>query len=225
MKLTSKYVLLILKIFFPFIFLNTYAQNNSISLKLIYISSSKIYLYPESPDIILRKKNLPLENIWGIGIEYQKLFNESKYGLGLNVEYIRKTIDFENFNTTDGYWALPVELTGYFFIPLGFEKWKIFMGGGGGAYFGNRILQKENIIQDNIKLIPGFGIHVLGGFEYYIINNLAIKLQMKFRDLFFQTKSLFLSDPSDMQNVTLREYDSKINIDGMILEFGILFSF
>lgn len=222
MKHSYKYFLIFLILLLQF---NAYSQRNSISPKLIYISSSKIFLFPESTDEILRKKNLPLENNWGFGLEYQKLFNESKYGLGINIEYIRKTVKFENFNTTDGYWALPIELTGYFFIPLGLEKWKIFMGGGCGVYFGNRILKKENIIQENIKFTPGYGIHVLGGVEYYLIKNLAIKSQMKFRDLFFQTKSLFLSDPSDLNNPTLREYHSKINVDGMILELGIVFSF
>lgn len=222
MKLIKKYILFIL---LPLLFFDAYSQRNSISTKLIYISSSKIFLYPESPDQILRKKNLPLENIWGIGIEYQKSFNESKYGIGLNIEYLRKTIKLHNFNTTDGYWSIPIELTGYFFIPLGLEKWKIFMGGGGGIYFGNRILRKDYIIQENIKFKPGFGIHVLGGIEYYFVNNLAVKSQMKFRDLYFQTKSLFLSDPSDLTNTTMKEYNSKINVDGMILELGIVFSF
>lgn len=213
---------------YSFIFLllvsHATAQRNSLSSKLIYVSSSKIYLFPEASDLILRKKNLPIENIWGISIEYRRIFNEDKYGLGINIDYIRKTINLNTFGTTDGFWSIPIEVTAYFFIPLGLEKWKIFMGGGIGAYLGGRLLTKENSIESSSGSSPGYGIHILGGIEYYFYRQFAIKTQMKFRDLSFKTSNKFYSNQDDFNNTSI-DYKSRINVDGMILELGIVYSF
>ena len=201
------------------------AQNNSFGLKLIYVSSSKIYLFPESSDLILRKKHLPIENIWGVSFEYRRSFNEAKFGIGMNVDYIRKTIGPNTFNTKDGFWALPIEITAYFFIPLGIENWKIFMGGGAGTYLGGRLLTQEITNQISSEFTPGFGIHILGGIEYLFFNNFAIQTKMKFRDLYFKTNNKYYSYQNGINNNLSSDYKSRVSIDGMIVELGLLYSF
>lgn len=207
-----------------FIFIITSIPLNSqiqdISIKIVYLNSSKIFIYPDSPDLLLRKKNIPIDDIWGLGVEYRKNFKDYKFNLGLNLEYLQKVIKNSTFKSDDGFWTIPIELTGYFYLPLGIEKWNIFMGAGLGAYIGGRNLKQDQKPTYNKNQKPGFGIHVIGGLDYFLLKEFGLRFELKFRDLYFNTTNKF-----ENGDIYPDEFQSKVNADGMILSLGIVYNF
>lgn len=201
---------------------NVYAggYKSSIFLKGLYITSSKIYSHPDASDFILRSKHLPIENIFGGGVDFRINLASAKIQLGLSVDYISKTQKNDLQKTEDGFTTIPVELTGYFYIPITNSDIFIFMGTGGGLYYGERKYSLNNIDAHILDKKFGFGIHVLGGVDYLVYRNFVLRTQLKFRDLYFRTTNQFVASDIDE-----KPFVSQVNVDGMIVEFGIVFTF
>jgi hypothetical protein len=191
--------------------------NYSISLKLSYTTSSKIFLNPNSPDLFLRGNYLSVENIYGGSIEVRRKIPDTQIQIGVSADYVSKLENFTQTKTKDGFWAIPIELTGYFYIPVLDGDVKIFIGGGGGYYIGERTY---SISQSNAQVVgrsPGVGIHILGGVDYYFYKGFGVRSQLKFRDMQFKTTSRFPGTSTD-------DLNSQINIDGMTVEMGLVYS-
>jgi hypothetical protein len=196
------------------------AQENiySLNLKFFYTTSSKIFLNPNSSDIVLRGQYLSIDNILGAGFEIRRKIGDTQFHIGLGSDYISKLVGYTNTKTQDGFWAVPVELTGYFYIPITDSDFKIFLGGGAGFYTGERIYYLSTTKAQTVKKNLGVGIHILGGVDYFIIKGLGIRSQLKFRDVQIKTKSKFSGENTN-------NLDSQINIDGMTVEVGVFYSF
>lgn len=201
---------------------NLHAEDyrSSIFLKGLYITSSKIYLHPDASDFILRSKHLPIENIYGGGIDFRINLSSAKIQLGLSIDYISKVQKNDLQKTKDGFTAIPVEISGYFYIPITSSDISVFMGTGGGLYFGERKYSLNNLKARSIDKKLGFGIHVLGGVDYLVFDNFILRSQLKFRDLYFRTSNQFVTPDTDQ-----KPFVSQVNVDGMILELGIVFTF
>ncbi len=218
MKIRITYLSLLLLLFAGNVHAGDY--KSSIFLKGLYITSSKIYLYPDASDFILRSKHLPIENIYGGGVDFRVNLSGAKIQLGLSVDYISKAQKNDLQKTEDGFTAIPVEISGYFYIPITNSDISIFMGTGAGLYFGERKYSLNNQQAHLIDKKFGFGIHVLGGIDYSVYENYILRSQLKFRDLYFRTTNQFVaSDIDEMPFV------SQVNVDGMIVEVGIVFTF
>jgi hypothetical protein len=198
---------------------NVYAQedNYSLSIKLSYTTSSKIFLNPTSTDLLLRGKYFSIDNIYGWGIELRRKINDTQIQVGLSVDYVSKLEDIQPTNSKDGFWAIPIELTGYFYIPILEGDLKIFLGGGGGYYMGERTYYISQTKAQVIEHSPGAGIHILGGVDYLFYKGLGIRSQMKFRDVQFRTTSR-------IQDSNIGDLQSQTNIDGMTIELGLVYS-
>jgi outer membrane protein W len=198
---------------------DVYAQedNYSLSLKFSYTTSSKIFLNPNSADLLIRGKYLSIDNIYGGGIELRRKINDTQIQVGLSVDYISKLEDVQRTNSKDGFWAIPIELTGYFYIPIVEGDLKIFLGGGGGYYIGERTYYISQTKTQVLERSPGAGIHIIGGVDYFFYNRLGIRSQMKFRDVQFKTTSR-------INNQNTSDLKSQTNIDGMTIELGLVYS-
>lgn len=198
---------------------DVYAQedNYSLSLKFSYTTSSKIFLNPNSADLLIRGKYLSIDNIYGGGIELRRKINDTQIQVGLSVDYISKLEDVQRTNSKDGFWAIPIELTGYFYIPIVEGDLKIFLGGGGGYYIGERTYYISKTKAQVLERSPGTGIHIIGGVDYFFYNRLGIRSQMKFRDVQFKTTSR-------INNQNTSDLKSQTNIDGMTIELGLVYS-
>lgn len=199
---------------------DVYAQedNYSLSIKFSYTTSSKIFLNPNSADLMLRGKYFSIDNVYGGGIEVRSKINNTHIQVGLSADYVAKLEDVQPTNSKDGFWAIPIELTGYFYIPILEGDFKIFIGGGGGVYFGERTY---SIVQTTTRVVersPGGGIHILGGIDYFFFKGFGIRGQMKFRDVQFKTTT-------ELEGSTLDDLKSQVNIDGMTIEIGLVYSF
>ena len=207
--------------------------NFSVSLKGNFTTGSQLFPNPNSPDEIKRAQFFPIEDFFGYGVEVQYKIPETNLAVGLSADYIRATTTRSTgllaVPVKDGYRVIPIELTGYFNIPVSGPTFGVYMGGGAGAYFGRRIYEIADVQAQTTDVGHGFGIHVLGGVKYRFTDWFGLNVEMKFRDLQFKTTNQF-STSSVMYNgntVLLPQgpLASRVHTDGVIFQLGTTFSF
>ena len=213
------------------------AQERPTSLSLFgsYTTSSKVFYRTADPDEFLRSQFFPLEDILSAGIDLRRTLPPGNLQLGLSAELIsRSTESAVPYGTlsvpvTDGLTAVPVEGTGYFFIPVGNEEIRVFMGGGVGLYFGERRYTYAGTSAEVADRTTGFGIHVLSGMEWYCSPVLSVRGQLKFRDVQFETVNRFARSSATYQGTAVplpaEPLRSRVNIDGMHLAVGLAVHF
>ncbi|MBU2636763.1 MAG: outer membrane beta-barrel protein [Bacteroidetes bacterium] len=204
-------------------FSNAQDYTYSLEAKGSYTTSSKVFLHPEAADLFLRGKYLMLENIYGVGIDIRRKVDNSYLRIGFSIEYLEKTENYPATKTQDAFLAIPVELTGFFYIPITGKSFDIYMGAGVGLYFGERRYTFYNVKAKVVEKKAGAGIHVQSGVDYNFYERFALRTQVKFRDLQFQSTNQF-TNPGDRQ-LDLKPFTSQINIDGMTLELGLVYYF
>lgn len=211
-------------------------RTNSVELFGTFIGSSKLFHHPEDSDELVRSQFLPLNDIFSAGVDVRHIIEDLRIQVGVSVEYISKTdvisIPLSSSGSVpvrDGFTAIPVELSGYFFIPLGDEKLRFYMGGGGGAYFGTRRYTFAGAEAVPVERNIGYGIHVLSGAQYALGEAVSLRSELKFRDVQFETTNRFeqLSATYLGRTILLDQTPlrSRINIDGMTLTLGLVFRF
>jgi hypothetical protein len=209
---------------------------NSVELFGTFIGSSKLFHHPDDPDELVRSQFLPLNDIFSAGVDIRHVVEDLRIQIGVSAEYISKTdiisIPLSSSGSVpvrDGFTAIPVELSGYFFIPLGDEKIRFYMGGGGGAYFGTRRYSFAGAEAVPVERNIGFGIHVLSGAQYALGEAMVLRSELKFRDVQFETTNRFeqLSTTYVGRTILLDQTPlrSRVNIDGMTLTLGLVFRF
>lgn len=211
-------------------------QRYSISLSGTYTSSSKLYFAPNNPDDFIRSRNYPIENIFGFGMDVRRSFEDLGVWAGIGVEWLSKTEAIEqpvNSTTTapiyDGYAVVPVELTGYFIVPFSSEAVQLYMGGGAGAYLGERRYQQAGVNAAVTARSAGFGIHVLSGLQYNFQSSLSLRCEAKFRNVQFRSTNAFDRPVGFAAGHSVRldqtPFESRISIDGMVTSLGLVYRF
>lgn len=208
----------------------------SIAIKGSFTTASRLFTNPNSTDVIERSQYFTLEDFFGYGVEVRYQLPETHLALGVSAEYIRTTIGQSMFLSTttsvpveEGYIAIPLELTGYFLLPLSGQTFGVFMGGGVGAYFGRRLYKLGDTEAPTTVPGLGFGIHVLGGLSYRFTEWFSLITEMKFRDLQFQTTNQFASSHAMYQGmpitVSRAPKDARVHTNGVIFQLGSVLSF
>ncbi|MBI5216044.1 MAG: outer membrane beta-barrel protein [Ignavibacteriae bacterium] len=196
-------------------------------------TSSRLFYHPFDPDEVTRNQSLPLNGVWGVGIDIRRELGWN-IQVGVNIELLWNEVEVEipgnqkKILTTDGYRALPVELSGYFSIPFSTEKFRMYMGGGVGMYFGERKYSYAGVESKITERTPGIGIHVLSGFEFALTSGIAIRTELKFRDVQFESTNVFPLDATFPPSTPLPEqtpFPSKISIDGIQFGAGLVYQF
>jgi hypothetical protein len=209
-------------------------KNFSVSLKGSLTTGSQLFPNPNSSDDSLRAAFFSLKDIWGYGIEVRYRFPETDLAIALSADYLRtiqisSSLPGTRIPVEDGYRVIPVELTGYFIIPISGEVLGVYMGGGGGAYFGHRIYRIGNTDAPPIDHDVGFGIHVLSGLSYRFNDIISLNAEMKFRDLQFNSVNQFSSPQVQygptLVNVSTKPFESLVHTDGIIFQLGVVIEF
>ncbi|HED08840.1 MAG TPA: hypothetical protein ENI57_12030 [Ignavibacteria bacterium] len=222
---------------------STFSQYNgskfSFGVNTLYTTTSKVFLFPNSSDEILRNTSNDIDNIFDYGAEFRYRFSEDII-LGLNVEYMRATQTGTNItgfagNSTvsikaeDGFEVIPVELSVYYVLPFSTEHFKFLMGGGGAAYFGNHIRKIGTVKVNNISRDFAYGIQVSVSMEYLIMSHLSIQAGLKFRDPEFRVTSQYTSKSVLVGGKIITfpqdRFNSRINIDGITFMLGVYYNF
>lgn len=227
-------------IFFNF---NSSAQFNEhnfgIAINAVYTTSAEIFLNPNSSDVIVRNQSFPLEDILNPGLDVRYKITDS-FLLGLNVEYMRKTVNAPNLtafigsqvinlNVDDGFEVVPVELTLHYYFPFSTEKFKFLMGGGIGYYHGKFIRKFSDTELSIQQRKIAVGIHVSASMDYMLLNNFSFRFEMKFRDPQFTVKSKYTKTEVIYQGevILLPEdaFETKVDVNGVTFVLGAVLHF
>lgn len=219
-----------------------YSQNNngkfSFGVNALYTTTSKVFLFPNSSDEILRNTSNDLDNIFNYGVEFRYRFSEDII-FGLNVEYIRATQTGTNItgfignstvalNAEDGFEVVPVELSIYYVLPFSTENFRFLMGGGGAVYFGNHIRKVGTVEVNNYSRDFAYGVHVSISMEYLVMSNISIQAGLKFRDPDFRVISQYTSKSVSIGGKLITfpqsKFASRINIDGVTFMLGLYYN-
>ena len=221
---------------------SAFAQFNKtfgVSVNAVYNTSARIYLSPNSSDIILRNNSFIIENIFNPSFDFRYKFSESII-FGINTEYMTTTSIGPNLtvflgNSTvtidveDGFKLIPLELTGYYLLPFSTEQFKFLMGGGMGYYIGSHVRKFGDVEVSNAERKAAYGIHVSISMDYLIKDFISVRGEMKFRDPQFTVKSKYSKKEVNYNGNIIRlaqdSFDSKINVDGVTFVMGLAFHF
>ncbi|MBV6512746.1 MAG: hypothetical protein HRU80_12920 [Ignavibacteriales bacterium] len=210
-----------------------------ISLSGNYTTSSKVYPTPYSSDLSLRNGFYPLDDFYNPSAEI--FWNISPdLELGLSFEYMRVTADnrfvtvFDGFVTrslrvTDGFELYPIELNLYYRLPFSLDDWGFYIYGGAGLYPASFVREMGSAELKTVDQQSGYGIQVGVSGDYVAYKNLLITYGMKFRDPQVLLKSGYVSEEFTYNNrqykVGQSEFDSKINVDGVVFMMGVRYNF
>lgn len=207
----------------------------SVSVYALRVSSAELMdnIYSEEP--LLRDLSTELAGGYGYGGEIT--FNPRIYDLGLifyiSSEYLKIKDDglvaseLINDSTVlraryiEEFSIIPFEAGLLWNLPVATDKFKIYIGGGGGIYFGERKRTIAGISTERVSTKPGFSLNVLSGVEYFVGRNLSLDFKFKFREGSFESEDKFT------QNVPIfnRTINSRIIVDGVRLSAGIRYNF
>jgi len=207
----------------------------SIAVKGNLTTSSRLYHAVDAPDEFVRSQYIEVNDIWGYGIDIRRTIEDTRLQIGLSVEYLSGTesasqmVGSTSVPVEDGFWTVPVELSGYFIIPFSSEIFKLYIGGGGGVYVGKRTYSKGNEQADVVDSRNGFGIHIATGLEYSFASWLSVRSEVKFRDLQFESTKAFSRSSTTYRGVTVpldqTPSRARINVDGMLVDAGLVVRF
>jgi outer membrane protein W len=217
-------------------------QNNgnkfAFSLNYNYTTTSKLYLQPKSSDEFLRGIHSFLDNISGYGFELRYKVSDAFF-LGLGAEYIERkgkittvsvVIDHtQNILVDDGYRVFPVELTGYYLFPFSLERFKFYMGGGVGYYFGSHIREIGDIKSETVERETSYGIHILVALDFLVTDYFSLRGSVKFRDVEFTMFNKYNKVDGTLDGYPVKilteSFDSKVALDGIVFNIGLTFHF
>jgi hypothetical protein len=194
-------------------------------------------LFPNygSSNPLSRSESIELSSSFGYGGEVRYLFPYTRIAIGVSADYtnssFERTLDpggSAPVTVQDGYTATAVELTGYFFIPVSGQTLRLYMGGGGGGYWGKRVYRIASTEAPSLDATPGFGIHVLAGARWQIQEHVAAVFAMKFRDLQFESTNAFSTARIQYRdasiNVGTAPFTARIQANGIVFHLGLAFN-
>lgn len=235
MKAKKIFHVIILTLLFQYSANAQYADHSiSFTVNYNFTTSSRLYLFPNSIDPMLRENYDELKNINSYSAEVKYRINQP-FAVGISFEYLEKTHGTKfTFSGSDGsktssaeegFSVIPIEITGYYILPFSTEKFKFHMGLGGGIYFGNHIRRIKNVEFETVSRQFAYGIHVNVGMDYMINDYLSVRTEMRFRDPQFEVESKYnkkLLQIDDAYYVLPENsMSSKINVNGLMFSLGL----
>jgi len=179
-----------------------------------------------------RSQSYPISDVPGFGAEIRYRFPASSIVIGLGAGVVESREHRSQLLSSgralpveDGFRAIPVELSGYFVLPFSGQDLRVYMGGGGGVYFGERRPAFAGVSAPVVDAQPGFGIHVSAGIGWRFFDRFVLLGEMKFRDLQFSSTNAFQTDRTEYQgalvNLGSQPFSSTIHVDGVVFQFGL----
>jgi hypothetical protein len=209
----------------------------SIAFRGTYTTSSKTFDNPDSPSSDMRGQYVPLDNVYGYGVELRVTMPNHSFALSFAAEYLFKqdesgqlvgfTTPPRRLNVREGFKLVPIEIGAQVPIPIGSDGLRLSIGGGVGAYMGTRILNVAGAeaVQQNKPV--NYGIHVETNFDYQIIPRCFARVEMRFRDPVFIAESKFEQQATQFNGLLVLlpqdPFRARINVNGLTFGAGIVF--
>lgn len=211
------------------------AQTVSVILKGSYTTSARFLYNVNEPDQFVNSKYF--SSIFGFGASVRANF-DGNFSLGLSTGKMKLTessfvyyvVGGEGIlvPVNEGFVLYPVELSGYFYLPFSTDNFRVYLGGGVGAYFGKRSYSIGAEIMQSENSPSGFGIHVLTGIEFKIFSNVTLQSELKFRDPQFDSVNKF-QHASTIFNGTViplptSPQTTRVNVNGITYTLGVAYT-
>jgi len=207
----------------------------SVFLKGNLTTSGSLFPNPGATDPLARAQSYGFTDFFGYGFEIQYNLAGTNLSLGVSADVIRSTqtrtliaAAQRAVPVDDGFRMIPIELTGYFRIPITEGSFGVFMGGGVGVYYGGRQYSLAGVDAPVVSSTPGYGIHVLGGVRYHLTDRFSLSTELKFRDAHFESTNTFTQPQvrygDIIVNLPQKPFLSSIHTDGMVVQLGAAFS-
>lgn len=218
-----------------------YHSNFTIQIFGMYVSSAEMQYNIKAANQFERDASVELNGGFGYGAEITYFPNFKNFDIlfyisseYLNVKDDNLAFRFENDSATanvrfsEQYKIYPIEAGLKWNLPVSTEKFKVYIGGGTGIYFGSRIRQIGPFSTYKISSKPGFSLNVLAGLEYFLQRNLSANFEFKFREANFESKDSF-----DVDFITINQntygldnpQHSRFLIDGPRISIGLKYHF
>ena len=210
----------------------------SISVYGDYISSAELQPNPNSLDPIERDATIDINGTYGFGAElnYQPSINHLDLIFYVSSEYMKFIQndlgmilnDSTDVSVGEQFTIVPIEFGVKWHLPVSSDYWKIYIGGGGGLYFGKETKTVLNLQSSLISSKPDFSLNILSGIDYFFDKNLSANFELKFREAAFDSKSRF---PTDILYVNGTQFQlqnpfySKFIADGVRISLGFKYYF
>lgn len=239
-------ILILISVFFGFAELKaqrieglSLGRGYSIIPTVNYVSSAVIQLNAFSESAFERSQTEELSGGYGYGVTFRKkVFNDDlAFGLNVNYLYVYDDEIIQTFQdetsrvrarVTEELWIVPVEFTGYFNIPNFSDDIEIFLGGGLGAYFGDRKRTVLNLESRTVSKDPGYSFLILSGMEFLLSKQFSGVFEIRFSQGEYTVKSEYPSSVVN-SNGTIYQLDKNLNsriyVDGLRLSLGIAYNF
>lgn len=206
-----------------------------------YVSAAELQNNIKSSVSFIRDASIELKGGYGYGAEVTYNPNISNFDVMFyfSSEFLKVKDDelllrFENDSSssvvrfTEEYNMIPFEAGLKWNLPVSTERFKIFIGGGAGIYFGNRKRSVGPYTTSAISRKAGVSMNVLAGLEYFVERNLSLDFEFKFREASFESQDRF-----DVDYVTINgniynmdnPLHSRLLIDGTRLSVGLKYHF
>lgn len=209
----------------------------SLKFSATYISSSELQNNINSSNPIERDASTELDGGFGYAAEltFDPRFGNSGIYFFLSSEYYQhvqndlfvryyEDTNFYSVNFEEQFFIIPVEAGIKWNLPVSGKNLKVFIGGGGGIYFGNRKRSIRGLTTTTNKVIPGYSINVLSGIEYYVARNLSANFEFKFREAYFEVESQFDSRYRVVYGFP-NPLKSRLVVNGTTLSLGLKYNF
>lgn len=221
-------------LFIPVLISAQYNGNRfSVSVNYSYNTVANIFLSPNAEEIVSRANKFEIEGIHSYSTELRYGIT-SQIILGISIEYMKdsgkgRNLPSDQFLVRDGFELIPIEFSGYYFLPFSTENFKFFMGGGIGFYFGKRTREFGDIEFEDVDSEVGFSIQVNTGMDYMILDFLSVRGELRFRDPEFTITNKYSKDTVTYNgreyDVTTKNIDSNLNLAGITFRIGIVYHF
>lgn len=204
-----------------------------------FVSGASIQLYPYASTLFDRSLTDELSGGYGYSLTLRKRFFREDLSFGVTAEYLKivddeltQTFGNDSFRVrarvTEELVITPVELSGYFNIPDFSEDLRIYLGGGVGAYFGDRKRTVHGIQTETVSRKAGFSFLVLSGMELRFDPHLSGVFEVRFRQGEYSVTSRY-----PVSSITIggaefpleQNLNSRIYVDGLKLSLGLAYNF
>lgn len=176
---------------------------------------------------------------FGFGAEVRLRTFWERWEIGLKIEKIKgdRDISYEYDTPTqsvivpssDGYELLPIELSGYYTVPISSNTFIFYMGGGVGYYRGKREYSVANVASRSTETTSTLGIHVSTGMRWMITPFLGIDGHLRFRDPQIDATNVFDQSSATIHGVTIplsrAPQQTQVNLNGINYSMGLAIVF
>ncbi len=207
----------------------------------MYVSSAELQNNIKSNVSFIRDASIELNGGYGYGAEITYNPNITNFDVMFYIssEYLKVKDDelllrFENDSAsssvrfTEEYNMIPLEAGVKWNLPVSTERFRIYIGGGAGMYFGNRTRYIGPYSTSPVSRKAGVSMNVLAGVEYFVQRNLSLDFEFKFREASFESQDRFSVDFVTINGNTYsidNPLYSRLLIDGTRVSIGLKYHF